>query len=286
MEDENKALVIGSGIAGLATAARLQAQGWQVTVFEANQHAGGKVSVVGGKGYRFDAGPSLFTLPHLLEEVVRDCGKEPRDYFEYYRKEVACQYFWDDGTELTAYGEPERFAREAEEKLGVPAQRVRAHLQTARRIYQRTSPVFLEKSLHRWQSYLNRETLQALGQMHRLHLQDSLHRVNERALQHPKLVQLFDRFATYNGSSPYLTPGVMSSIPHLEHNVGTYYPRGGMHSITRTLYQLAVDLGVKFHFGTPVESIVIRHQRAVGVRVAGVEIPAARVISNMDIVHT
>lgn len=286
MSKTNSAIVIGSGIAGLATAARLQAQSWQVTVYEANEHAGGKVSVVGGEGYRFDAGPSLFTLPHLLEEVVRDCGKEPRDYFDYYRKEVACRYFWDDGTELTAYGDGQRFAREVEQNLDVPARRVIDHLETARRIYHYTTPVFLEKSLHRWQSFLNGETLRALGQMHRLHLHRSLHEVNQNALQHPKLVQLFDRFATYNGSSPYLTPGVMSSIPHLEHNVGTYYPRGGMHSITQTLYRLARDLGVEFHFGQRVESIITRDGRAAGVRLAHREHEAARVISNMDVVPT
>jgi phytoene dehydrogenase-like protein len=122
--------------------------------------------------------------------------------------------------------------------------------------------------------------------MHKLHLTGTLHELNQKKLEHPKLVQLFDRFATYNGSSPYLTPGVMSSIPHLEHNVGTFYPKGGMRQIVSALYNLAVDLGVEFKFSSPVERIVIKQKRAVGVEQGGDFYSADIVISNMDVVPT
>lgn len=277
------AIVIGSGIAGLATAMRLQAAGMATRVFEANAYPGGKVTEIGGEGYRFDAGPSLFTLPELVEDTIRAAGKRVEDYFQYHRHPVACRYFWDDGTALTAWGERERFAREAEEKLGVPAAKTLRHLDHAARIYRATTPVFLEKSLHRWRSYLNADTLRAISQMHRLALFNSLHGVNQKALQHPKLVQLFDRYATYNGSSPYLTPGVMSSIPHLEHNLGTFYPQGGMHSIPMALYRLALDLGVEFHFNQPVEQILIQQKKIIGVRAGGQMYPAPLVVSNADV---
>ncbi|MDR9441837.1 MAG: 1-hydroxycarotenoid 3,4-desaturase CrtD [Schleiferiaceae bacterium] len=277
------AIVIGSGIAGLATAVRLQAAGFATRVFEANAYPGGKVTEIGGQGYRFDAGPSLFTLPELVEETIQAAGKKVEDYFHYHRHPVACRYFWDDGTELTAWGDPRRFAQEVESKLGVPAARTEKHLAHAARIYRSTTPVFLEKSLHRWKSYLNRDTLKAISQLHRLNLFNSLHTVNHKALQHPKLVQLFDRYATYNGSSPYLTPGVMSSIPHLEHNLGTFYPRGGMHSIPMALYRLAQDLGVRFHFHQPVERILTQDKKVSGVRVEGQRYPASVVVSNADV---
>lgn len=280
------AIVVGSGVAGLATAARLSAKGLNVTVFEASPTYGGKLGLTGNKYYRFDLGPSLFTLPHLVSNTIEDCGKNPRDYFKYSKREVACQYFWDDGTALTAWGEAEKFAKEVEEKLGVPQEVVVDYLKMSKHIYETTQPVFLEKSLHKLDSYLNKETLSAISQMHKLHLTGTLHDLNRKKLEHPKLVQLFDRFATYNGSSPYLTPGVMSSIPHLEHNVGTFYPKGGMRQIVNALYNLAVDLGVKFKFSSPVERIVLKQKKAVGVEQGGEFYSADIVVSNMDVVPT
>lgn len=280
------AAIIGSGVGGMATAARLAAFGWQVTVFEANNYPGGKVALTGNDRYRFDAGPSLFTLPQLLDNLFVDCGKAPRDYFAYYAKDIACRYFWEDGTELTAYTQPERFSTAVQKALGVPPTRVRKYLKMSENICAKTTPVFLEKSLHRLKSYLNRETLSALLQIHKMQLTANLHDLNKRKLKHPKLVQLFDRFATYNGSSPYLTPGVMSSIPHLEHNIGTFYPKGGMHSITQALFQLGKDLGVEYHFNTSVEEIMTEKGKATGVKTQAGNLPFNLVVSNADVVPT
>lgn len=283
---KKKAGIIGSGIAGMAAAARLAAQGWQVEVFEANSYPGGKVTVVGNDKYRFDAGPSLFTLPHLMDNLIAECGKEPGEYFDYYAKEVACRYFWEDGTELTAYTDPGRLAQAVEKALGVPQKRVIKYLTMSELIYSKTTPVFLEKSLHRLKSYLNKETLSALLQIHKMQLTGNLHNLNKRKLKHPKLVQLFDRFATYNGSSPYLTPGVMSSIPHLEHNIGTFYPKGGMYSITQALFQLGKDLGVAFHFNTKVDEIITENGKVKGLKTAAGSQPFDLIVSNADIVPT
>jgi phytoene desaturase len=280
------AIVVGSGVGGLASAARLAAKGLNVTVYEASTTYGGKLGLTGNKHYRFDLGPSLFTLPQLVTNTIEDCGKNPIDYFDYSKRAIACQYFWDDGTALTAWGNAVKFADEVEGKLGVKASLVLDYLKMSKHIYETTQPVFLEKSLHKLNSYLNKETLSAISQMHKLHLTGTLHDLNQKKLEHPKLVQLFDRFATYNGSSPYLTPGVMSSIPHLEHNVGTFYPKGGMRQIVTALYNLALDLGVDFKFSSPVERIVIEQKRAVGVEQAGNFYPADIVISNMDVVPT
>ena len=241
-----KAIVIGSGIAGLATACRLAHQGFSVEVFEANSYPGGKLSSNGNKSYRFDSGPSLFTLPSLVDELITDCGKNPRQYFKYYKKDTACHYFWEDGTKLQASGDKYHFASESERQLGEKAENVLKYLEEAEYIYKYTSPVFLEKSLHKASTYLNLTTLNSLIRIYKLKLTATLHEVNEKSFETNKMVQLFDRFATYNGSSPYLTPGVMSSIPHLEHNIGTYYPEGGMISIPKrsTNYRKTLVLNI------------------------------------------
>ena len=90
-----KAIVIGSGVAGLAAAIRLRCKGHEVHVFEANAYPGGKLSEFSLGAYRFDAGPSLFTLPHLVDELFQLAGRNPRQYFNYARMDVCCQYFFD-----------------------------------------------------------------------------------------------------------------------------------------------------------------------------------------------
>ncbi|MEM9917658.1 MAG: FAD-dependent oxidoreductase, partial [Bacteroidota bacterium] len=90
--------IIGAGIAGLASAIRMATKGFQVEVYEANSYPGGKLSEIRMEGYRFDAGPSLFTMPMYIEELYRLAGKPIEDYFAYQRLETVCHYFWEDGT--------------------------------------------------------------------------------------------------------------------------------------------------------------------------------------------
>lgn len=281
-----RAAIVGSGVAGLASAVRLSAKGFEVHVFEKNSYPGGKLSEIQVGRYRFDAGPSLFTMPEYLEDTLKSAGLHPSDYFKYIKHPTACHYFWDDGTFLPASGNVLEFAEKVEEVLKVPKNRVIQYLENARFTYEKTGKIFLEKSLHRWSTWLTADTLRAIAHLPRYQITTTLHRVNEKWLKHPKLVQLFDRFATYNGSDPYQTPGIMHIIPHFEHNVGTFFPVGGMHAITQALYKAATDLGVKFYFNTQVEKIRWEGDLATGLHANGEFKPFDLIVSNMDVVPT
>jgi diapolycopene oxygenase len=282
------AIVIGSGVAGLAAAIRLACKGRSVDVFEAADAPGGKLAQFSEGGYRFDMGPSLFTMPHLVEELFHEAGVSMTGRFEYAPLEEANRYFWEDGTRVTGWCDPDLFARELEDKLGVPGAHTIAHLQRAGELLATTGKVFLEHSLHRKSTYLEGGALKALTAVRPSELARNLHQENRQAVGDGKAAQLFDRFATYNGSSPYRTPGLMRMIPGLEHGQGAYYPIGGMYSITKALHLLAVDLGVRFHFNSKVERILLdTHRRQVtGVSARGRTYTADTVVSNMDIVHT
>lgn len=278
--------IIGAGIAGLAAAVRMAARGHEVEVFEANAYPGGKLSEVKIGTYRFDAGPSLFTMPHYVDELFRVAGVEKSGFFNYERLPVVCRYFWEDGTQLTAHADASDFAREVERTTGVPARRIEAILQDSEHKYRSTGWIFLEKSLHRLQTWWSFDVLKALLKIPALDLFTSMHKVHERALEHPKLVQLFNRFATYNGSNPYKAPGLLSIIPYFEHRIGAFYPEGGMYSITQAIYELAKSMGVRFHFNSPVEKIAVENKRASGLIVDGECHRFDRLISNMDVFFT
>lgn len=283
---KKRVIVIGSGVAGLSAACRLQAQGHAVTVFEANTYPGGKLTQFVLNGYRFDAGPSLFTMPDFLDAVFLAAGKNPRNYYTYKKIDTTCHYFFEDGSRLHAFADAHQFAAEVENKWNVPARVVRHYLERSRHIYNSAGQIFLQNSLHKLSTWLTRAVAKALVKIPMLGIFTTLHRYNQGKLKDPRLVQLFDRYATYNGSDPYQAPGILASIPHLEFNIGTYLPEGGMHTITKALYQLACDLGVAFRFQSPVAEILTTHNQATGVRAGANTFEADAVVSNMDVYHT
>ncbi len=286
--ENSKICIIGAGIGGLSTAIRLAAIGHQVTVYEANSYPGGKLTEFRVGDYRFDAGPSLFTMPSYIEDLFSLAGKDIKDYFQYEKLDIICHYFWEDGTRLKAYANAENFAKEVEKQLDVPAKEITDTLAASAKKYHLTGTTFLEKSLHKSKTWLSSEVAHSLTQIPMLTgaVFQSMHRDNQRRLSHPKLVQLFDRFATYNGSNPYKAPGMLNIIPHFEHNIGAFFPKGGMHQITLALSQLAVDLGVKFHFNQVVDKIQVKDKKAIGIQIKNEYKAYDKVVSNMDVFPT
>lgn len=280
-----KALVIGSGVAGLASAIRLRMQGFEVEVYEANSYPGGKLSEFNLKGFRFDAGPSLFTLPELVDELFLLAGKNPKLFFRYQKMEVCCHYFFEDGTVLKAFADREKLLTEFETKLKVPRKIIVDYLGRSEETYRQAGEIFLKNSLHKFKTWFSLRVLKALFKIHRYGIFSTMNAINKTRLEHPKLVQLFNRYATYNGSNPYKAPGILTSIPHLEFNIGTFLPVGGMHAITQALYKLAVEIGVTFHFNSLVNSIETSQGRATGIKVADSLIKGDVVVCNMDAFH-
>lgn len=283
MIQASSVVIIGSGVAGLATAIRLRHMGFEVTVIEANAYPGGKLSSLEIKGYRFDAGPSLFTLPQLVDELFVFCGRNPRDYFNYTKLDILCHYFYEDGTRISAYSDVEKFACEAELKTGEPGEKILQYLNESKRIYEITEPVFLKNSLHRISTYFERTTLTAIPKLPSLRMFQTMHQYHQKHFQTRYFTQLFNRYATYNGSDPYRAPATLSLIPHIEFHHGAYLPEGGMIAITQALYQLAVDLGVAFRFNERAERIVHSKYKVRSVKTTCTEYEADIVVSNMDI---
>ena len=281
-----KAIIIGSGIGGIATALRLRSMNYNVTVFENNNYPGGKLASFDLGPYRFDAGPSLLTMPHFIDELFILFNENPRDYFNYKKKDISCKYFWDDGTKLNAYSEKSKFINEINKVLGVKESTVSTYLLNAKRKYDLTKSMFLEQSLHKLKTYLSKDLLIGLYNVFSFQINKTLNQVNELELKEPHLVQLFNRFATYNGSSPYKTPGMMTLVQHLEQEYGTYVSDKGMNNITKSLYDLALRQGIDFKFNSFVSQILVSGKRAIGVSVGEESYSSDIVVSNMDIVPT
>ena len=276
-------VIIGSGVAGLGAAVRLGAAGYKVTVVEANDYVGGKLTAKNIGRFRFDLGPSVFTMPHLIEELTKISKQDLK--FEYLTLDKICNYFYEDGTTLTAYPDKEKFALEVQNKLGETKESVYEQLKYSATAYELIGDLFMNQSLHKLSNFLNIKTAKAVLNIGKLKLNKTMNDVNSARFKNPKTIQLFNRFATYNGSNPYQAPAIINIIAHLEHNIGAFAPKGGMHDITMHLYNLSLKLGVEYKMNTRVTQVITENDTAKGVLTSNGEIKADIVVSDADIKH-
>ena len=279
---KQKAIVVGAGIAGIATAIRLAVKGFEVEVHEKNSVAGGKMYLIEKQGYKFDAGPSLFTQPANIEELFQLAGEDINNYFQYRSLPLACRYFFENGKLVNAYTSRDAFAAEMETSLGEPKENIERYLQNAERVYEDVGQIFLNYSLHKASTWLHPRVFGAMSTVKLPYLFSTLHEFNKKEFSTEEAVQIFNRFATYNGSNPYSAPGMLSLIPHLEQNQGTFYPQGGMISIPNALIALAKKKGVNFVLNSEVKEIVEEHHTVKGIRTCDGFIAADLVVSNVD----
>ena len=233
-----KILVIGAGLGGLAAAVRLARAGHAVEVWEKNREPGGKLQEWRADGFHWGTGPSLLTMPHVLRDLFSSARERLEDHLDLVRLDSACRYFWTDGTMID---EDAAFWSRPE---------VARFLDYARGIYELSGEAYLNRPPGDfWRAFAPRNwpKLRHLGKVATTR---TMAREVERCISDPHVRQIFLRFATYNGSSPYLTPATFNIIPYVEAEFGAWYVRGGMPRITEELAALAVRNGVTFRYNT------------------------------------
>ena len=280
-----KAIVIGAGIGGMASAIRLAHMGFNTTVYESNAFPGGKINSKQMGSYRFDMGPSVFTEPPLVNELLAIENKHPLE-FDCWKLPVSCNYFFEDGSIVSLPTGEEKVAQAFQDQLGEDKELSLTYLKMIKKNYEAVYPVFISASLHRFGQWMNRGVFWALSRIPKYGLFRTMDAVNKGYFKNEKTVQILNRFATYNGSSPYRSPGLLSIIAHLELNIGPYLPKGGMVSVSNTVYDKACSMGVQFCFNQRIEEIIYAGNHISGVRSNEGVHPADIVVSNMDVHHT
>jgi phytoene desaturase len=278
------AIIIGGGLGGLAAAIRLAKKGFAVRVLEKNANLGGKVNIVEAGGYKFDTGASLLTMRQVLEELFIFAGKRVEDYLDIVSVEPICRYFWSDETRFDASQNLSKTESEIEKLEPRDVENFRRFLADAKRKYEVSEKTFLAHSLNDLPQLLRPKYLRDLLAISSMQTLDAHVKNHFRS---PKLRQLFNRFATYNGSSPYRTPATFALIPFVEFGLGAWYVKGGMYEIPLALAKLADELNVEIRTNCEVEKILVRNKKAVGVRLrSGERLESDFVIANSDAVET
>jgi len=279
-----KIIIIGAGLGGLSAAIRLAKSGFSVTVLEKNETVGGKINRVEANGYKFDTGASLLTMRRVLEDLFNFAGRNIEDYLEILPCEPICRYFWSDGATFDASTDLRKTESEIEKLEPRDVENFRQFLADARRKYEIAEKTFLAHSLNDLPKLLRPKYLKDLYAISSLRTLDAH---VKSYFQSAKLRQLFNRFATYNGSSPYETPATFALVPYVEFGLGAWYVKGGIYEIPQALEKLAAEIGVRIETNCRIERIEIENGKAVGVRLENGEILRSDfVVSNADAIET
>jgi phytoene desaturase len=242
-------IVVGAGLGGLATAIRLAAQGRPVTVLEKNERAGGKLNLVREAGYSFDTGPSLLTMPWVIDELFAAAGRRPADYLTLEQVEPTCRYRWPDGARFDAWQRLPQLVQEVARISPGDVPGLFHFLAHTARIYEAVADTFL---LRPFDGLAEALTPQLIRNGPRIDALRSVDAAVRSFFRSPHLRQLFNRYATYNGSSPYLSPATFNLIAYIELAEGGWYVRGGMYALAEAMLRLAGELGVEVRTSTPV----------------------------------
>lgn len=280
-----KVAIIGAGVGGLASAIRFANAGHQVSIFEANSHPGGKINNLSLGEFRWDMGPSVFTAPQYIEDLYKLCGKDFAE-FKYKRLDNTFNYFFNDNTRFSLPADPQAMLDVFENELGEDRKTVEKYLLKADKNYNHIAPLFIERSLHRFRHLLSDKLLKALTRLPKYKLNSTMNEENVSTFKNEKTIQLFNRYATYNGSSPFKSPAMLNMIQHLELNQGVFLPKNGMVQIPLSLYELAKSQGAQFYFDERVLSIETNNQKVTGIKTDKRTENFDVVISNMDVSYT
>jgi phytoene desaturase len=279
-----KIIIIGAGLGGLSAACRLAKSGFDVTVLEKNERVGGKVNFVESDGYKFDTGASLVAMKHVFEDLFEFCGRRIEDYLDIKPLDPICRYFWTDKTVFDASQSVEKTLEEIEKLEPKDVAGFQKFLADSKQKYEIAERTFLAKSLNELPQLLKPKYIPDLLKISTL---KTLDKHNAKYFSSPKLQQLFNRFATYNGSSPYKTPATFALIPFVEFGLGAWYIKGGIYQIPKALEKLAKKSGVEFRFDSQVEEIKIENGKAKGVRLKNGDIlESDLVVTNADAIET
>ncbi len=274
-------IIIGSGLSGIACALSLAASGYNVTVFDGNDGPGGKISEKYMKGYRFDTGASLLTMPELIDDLLGTATAGRRLMVK--QLDIICKYFFSDGSVINAYKNADDFAAEIEKKTGEKKENVLNFLKKSKYLYDLTKETFIFSPFKTFKNAFSWSAMKVALHFRALDTFRSMHEKNRQWFSDLRVEQLFNRYATYSGSNPYKAPATLNIIAHLEHTGGAYIPEKGMFSLVDILYKSALNKGVEFIFKKKVDRIIADKNIIKGVKVNGEIFRSSIVISDADI---
>ncbi|MEW1586737.1 phytoene desaturase family protein [Micromonospora vinacea] len=277
----DRVVVVGAGLGGLACALHLAGSGRQVTVLEREPVPGGRAGRLGVDGYEFDTGPTVLTMPDLIAEALGAVGEELHDWLELTPLDPAYRAYYPDGSTLDVLTDTTRMAAEISRVCGPrEADGYLRFVEYARELWRLERTDFIERNLDAPTDLITGNLLKLLGGGAFRRLQTKINQF----FRDPRTQRIFSFQAMYAGLAPHDALAIYAVIAYLDSVAGVYFPRGGIHAVSRAMAGAAEKHGVQIRYDTAVTRVETVNGRATGVLTADGElVPADVVVLNPDL---
>lgn len=283
IKNPKKIVIIGGGIGGLATAALLAKDGYEVTVLEKNSTVGGRASIWKSKGFTFDMGPSWYLMPDVFEHYFSLFKKKPSDFYQLTRLDPQYRVFFGKNDYVDIVKDLKTNLELFEKLESGVSKKIEDYLQRAEKDYTAAKKYILYNNFKSIKDYFKKDLMR---EGKRMRIFESLDHYTKRFTKNNRIQQILQYSIVFLGGSPKNTPAFYSIMSHIDFNLGVFYPKKGIHSIIHALSTLCKSYGVTIETGKEVKKICVDDGKVTGIRTAEKEYYADIVISNADYAFT
>jgi phytoene desaturase len=280
-----RAAVIGSGFGGLAAAIRLQAMGFQTTIYEARDKPGGRAYVYEDQGYTFDAGPTVITAPECIDEVFAAANRKTADYVEMLPVTPFYKLLWHDGDSIDYVGDSEHMVAQIRARNPKDAEGYLKFVAYSRKVFDKSYTELAATPFLRFS-----DMVKVAPDLAKLRADRSVYKTVARYVKDEHVRQALSFHSLLVGGNPFDTSAIYTLIHYLERNWGVFFPRGGTGALVRALVRVFEETGGTMHLCAPVDSVSVREERGQAIHrlTARGQSPADYdiVVSNADLHHT
>ena len=277
-------VIVGAGIGGMCTAARLLRDGYKVKIYEKEPLVGGRANRIIQDGYTFDTGPTLLMMTDVLYDTFSYCGRDFDDYINLLQLEPNYQVAFADKTKITVSSNLPKFTKELAKIDEKAPENFFKFFSDVSEMYRISRESFIDKNFNHFTDFINIRSGARLLQKRGIY---PLWNFVGRYFKDDRLKQLFSFQSMYLGVSPYEAPAVYSVVSYMETGLGIWYPKGGMYSLTLALQKLIKELGGEIYTSSPVKKVIVDDKKAIGVELENNTIVNSDiVVCNSDLVYT
>lgn len=275
-------VVIGGGLGGISAAISLQQRGYDVALYEQNDHIGGKLNRLEQDGFGFDLGPSILTMPHIFETLFNGSGKQMRDYVAIERLPLQWRSFFPDGNVLDLHENLDEMLMRNKTLTKKDIAQYEQLLAYSKRLYDATEQGYFAQGLDTLQEVIKHHG--PFNALRQFDIQTTMYDAIAKHVKHRQFRDMLSYIIKYVGSSAYHAPAVLNMMIYMQHAQGIWYVKGGMHHLANALVQLAEEIGVQLHTGQKVVKLETNNRRICAAYLDdGTKLEADYFVSNMEV---